>query len=145
MKRYILKSLTTGNEVDVTYNGSGHLVAVSLTGEFDHQQHIKAWNNIPLFEGDMHRMTAQHKGLSVQEVPTDLSFGVFWKAYNYKTGKAECERIWNKLTDGDKLAILLAIPKYDKWLAHKRGIDKKYPSTFINPKNRHWDDDFSIR
>lgn len=142
MTRYILTSTITGNTLDLTYNHIGQLYEVRLDGEFDMEAHTKAFTNMPLTLEKY--KSINWKNTTIQEVPTDLSFDKFWNTYKEKRGKVEAEKHWEKLSDAERMAVLVSIPKYDKWLLTKPGREKKDPATYINPKKRNWEDDFTI-
>lgn len=74
-------------------------------------------------------------------IEADLSFDNFMDSYNYRVGKKEAERFWDKLSKADKLIALDNIDPYDYFVKIK-GIDKMYPASYLNPKNRKFDEDY---
>lgn len=139
MPRYIITSTTTGNEVDVTYDDCGQLVAVTMTGQRDRDQHIKAWNILPLFHDDMVRMVNQYKTLTIREVPPSLDFDTFWKAYDHKFDRKRAEAIWKRMMDSDRLTAINAIKDYDRYLG-RTGIAKAYAKTWL--ANESYNNDY---
>lgn len=67
----------------------------------------------------------------------DLSFDVFYNAYNHKVKKLLSEKAWERLSKKDRMNALQGIKPYDNYLARK-GIAKAHPSTYIN--QRYWED-----
>lgn len=139
MPRYIITSATTGNEVDVTYNDLGQLTAVQMSGDRDKEQHVKAWNILPLFHHDMVHMVQQYKTLTIREVPTDLSFKTFYNLYGRKTDPDLAEKAWAKLSDSDRMAALAGIKNHDLYL-QQHGTAKPYPVRYITKRIWEWED-----
>lgn len=71
----------------------------------------------------------------------DLSFSTFWEAYGNSAGKLQAERFWNKLSKADKIRALDNLPAYKRYVTFK-GIDMMYAATYLNPRNRRFDDDY---
>ncbi len=130
MPRYILTSANTGNEVDVTYDANGLLMAVKLIGTYSSEQMEKAWNHLPLYHRDMLTMLGTHRGITCREVVEDLSFDAFWKAYDHKFDRKRAEAIWKRMSDGQRMAAITAIADYDKYLG-RTGIAKAYAKTWL--------------
>lgn len=79
----------------------------------------------------------------IEPVPTDLSFNAFWEQYGNKQNKDRAYKFWTALPDEDRIAALRAIRRYNLYLQHKPGIEKKYPDTWL--KNRCWTDEYKIK
>jgi hypothetical protein len=67
----------------------------------------------------------------------NISFDLFWNAYDKKTGRPKSEKKWNALNDTERTAIMEYIPKYVKSQPEK--MYRKNPETFFN--NRGWEDE----
>lgn len=77
---------------------------------------------------------------SEEEVEKEIgiSFENFWNAYDKKIGsKPKLEKKWNKLTDSEREAIMIYIPKYIQSQPDKKY--RKNPETFLN--NKSWNDE----
>ncbi|WP_281683403.1 hypothetical protein [Zunongwangia profunda] len=71
--------------------------------------------------------------LEIKKTDLDLSFDAFWNTYNNKVGKKKmAESSWNNLSKANKIKALMAIPRYNNNLRLNPGIQKAYPTTFIN-------------
>lgn len=68
-------------------------------------------------------------------------FKVFWDLYDFKMGKTESEKSWNKLKESEKQNCIEALPKWLKWQESNKRF-KPYPSTYINKKR--WLDELPI-
>lgn len=71
--------------------------------------------------------------------PVGQWFEEFWNAYNYKVGKGKALRVAQKLSQKMRDEIMESVYWYDKWLANT-GTSKKHPATYLNPKDKHWQD-----
>jgi hypothetical protein len=75
---------------------------------------------------------------------TNIQFCEFWDLYNFKTGKAESEKKWNKLKDAERTEIVRVLPLYISETLGKGETSsefkpkRKNPCTFIN--QRSWED-----
>lgn len=67
-------------------------------------------------------------------------FDTFWDTYNYKVGKQDAEKAWDKLSEEEKEACVKAIPKYVA--ATPDTQFRKHPTTYLNGK--HWNDEIII-
>jgi hypothetical protein len=71
----------------------------------------------------------------------NIPFEYFWNTYDKKTDRQPCEKIWNKLSDEDRKAIMDYIPRYKISQPHKQY--RKNPQTFLN--NKSWLDEIIQR
>ncbi len=63
----------------------------------------------------------------------DLSFDTFWDLYNYKIGKIEARKQWNKLSERDKIEAIKNIKAYDGYLSRKH-YNKLHPERYIKKR-----------
>ncbi len=81
------------------------------------------------------------KLFTFSEVAEDLSFDSFWNRYAYKVGnKTQAKKLWEKLKDEEKTAVMKSIAKYENFLRNHPGQAKAYPTTFLN--QRRWENEF---
>lgn len=137
MTRYILQSIRTGNEIDVTYDDAGRLVAVELKGDYTEAEHSAVWPLMPITIDKMRELSI--KNVTIREVMPDLSFERFYKDYELLLDKKRAEAVWKRMSDSDKMAAITCIPEYNKYLARK-GTAKAYPKTFLN--NEYYNTDW---
>lgn len=113
-----------------------------LEGELTEQQAIWLFNpaRFPYTE-TMCQGWRCIKNFDVVVGEPDLSFETFWSAYNYKVGKkVSTQKSWERLSKADRLAAIKGIAKYNRFLARKHGLEKAYPSTYIN--QRQWENEY---
>lgn len=69
------------------------------------------------------------------------SFEAFWTMYDKNVGKELSQKVWNSLTQSDKEAIMLSLPRYVGSTPDK--VYRKNPLTYLNGK--HWEDEIVDR
>lgn len=97
-----------------------------ISGKFPWKEtHIKEWAKL-------------YKTITIEVGVPDISFSQFWKMYPYNalSKKKIAQQRWEKLSDSDKIKILLSIPQYIK-LKTKEATSFPYAEVFIN--QRWWD------
>lgn len=120
-------------EVELGYAISGRLLLWHIRAELSTKAYNKLLENIPTDEKYIDYYIK--KGFAVKHLPPDLSFDAFWNAYEYKVGnRTKCKQLWNKLTDGERIAVLESIPKYNRWLKLKVTVDRIYPERYLSQK-----------
>lgn len=70
-------------------------------------------------------------------VKTDFLY--FWDSYDLKKSRSAAERQWHQLSDGDRVAAVLAVEKFKKSLPGWNSLP--YPSTYL--RDRRWLDDLT--
>ena len=68
-------------------------------------------------------------------------FEVFWLMYDKNVGKELSQKVWNSLTQSEKEAIMLSLPRYVESTPDK--VYRKNPLTYLNGK--HWEDEIVDR
>ena len=64
-------------------------------------------------------------------------FESFWLVYDKNVGKELSQKVWNSLTQPEKEAIMLSLPRYVERTPDK--VYRKNPLTYLNGK--HWEDE----
>lgn len=68
-------------------------------------------------------------------------FESFWLVYDKNVGKELSQKVWNSLTQSEKEAIMLTLPRYVESTPDK--VYRKNPLTYLNGK--HWEDEIVDR
>lgn len=71
-------------------------------------------------------------------------FESFWQLYPRKTAKAHAKTMWDRLTQEEKNAALLAIPNHVEWWRMSGTHSQHIPhaGSWLNPKlGRRWEDE----
>lgn len=139
MKDYIIIHKTSDRKITLTYDNTfGTLRKVELSNARWTTEEItivlREVNKLRTEADFLQKMEQKVPDFDYLEMPRDLRFEVFWNACGYKKGKiATTQKLWNALTDAEKIEVLLFIPKFKE----SKLIDKTampYASTFLNQK-----------
>lgn len=128
----------------LTYDDKDRLEAVDISELYDlelHREWIWAW-----FPREMSGLLAQSNNakITINAILEDLSFERFWEEYGYKIGKkSRVQLLWSNLSDKDKSKCLLALPRYNYFLANQKGIARLYPETFLS--QRRFENEFKTK
>lgn len=97
------------------------------------------WKQPPLNLEALGNMQQEFSGMfRLAEVPTDLSFPIFWDAYAHKVGnKKRAEKLWNALDEGERAAALAALPRYASFLITRPTMEKAFAETWLS--QRRWE------
>jgi hypothetical protein len=133
MNKYIIHGQSFSGNVTLEYDCNDRLKLILFECEMNDKQHEQFVRAIPLSEADfLNRAT--RSGVIFSTVPADLSFATFWQKYNYKVGdKARAEKLWNKLSESERVTALKSILHYNKFLQIKK-LDKAYAETWLSQK-----------
>lgn len=139
MNQYIIIHKTSERKITLSYDGTFSMLrSIELSNarwtEEDITIVLREVNRLRNESSFLKKMEEKSPDFEYLRMPTDLRFEVFWNAYGYKKGKIPAtQKAWNALTDGEKIEVLLYIPKFKE----SKKIDKTampYPSTFLNQK-----------
>jgi len=140
-KRYLFEGKTT--KAIVEYEANNLLQGIKFDGG---TLESIGWflNNLPVLEYETGFFKENFfKSVQITELPPDLSFVLFYNLYDYKIGKKERTiKLWQALSEADRVKVLTKIPAYKSYLAHHPNIQKMYPETFLN--QRRWENDFRV-
>ncbi|MEQ3500628.1 hypothetical protein ABMY20_12795 [Tenacibaculum sp. SSH1-16] len=140
---YTVKGRKTSIIWEFKYDLNGLLSNFKIVeGELDDQQ--KKWlfyyTRFPYTENKIKSWDKVYKNFEVVIGEPDLSFDTFWNLYNYKVGKLQAKKAWDKLSKSDQLKAIKQIKAYDGMLYRKK-IQKANPATYLN--QRRFDDEFN--
>jgi hypothetical protein len=134
MRKYLLTSPNFAGEMIFGYDADGQLKYYENNAELSTEHIYLLSTHFPFHVDNLSYLVK--KG-SIKEI-TDLTFDHFWEAYNNKVGnKAAAEKIWVKLSEADRIAVLDHLPKYRFYLQTHQGLMQAYPTTFLN--QRRWE------
>ncbi|GIJ93382.1 hypothetical protein CAPN001_20310 [Capnocytophaga stomatis] len=67
----------------------------------------------------------------IEKIAADLSFDRLWEQYNYKMGKKDALKVFNKLKEADVIKVFLSLKNYEAHLK-RTGQAKAYLATYLN-------------
>lgn len=125
---------------------AGFLIPESEDFTDTHLVWLLNWLRSQVFENQLydnaHDATNMVK-FTVREVEQDLSFENFWNTYGYKVGNIpRTRKLWNALSDDEKIACFVGIRQYKYWLSLNSNTDHMFASTFL--QQRRWENEYKI-
>jgi hypothetical protein len=135
MRTFITKHQESGLKITFQYDAKGVLKILEFDGEWCSTQVEKLIKMIPVeletILVDMKNQKPTSRWI-FNEV-TDISFSAFYKSYPKKVGRKEqTEKMYNKLSDADKMEAILYIADLIKLKSD--GTAFPYPATYLNQK-----------
>jgi len=129
MKKYILTSPRFTGHVTFGYDEADNLIFYHNESE---NEAVVGWlkRNLPVNEAELTLLQKKIEG-SIKEVPADLSFDTFWKAYDMKINRKRSEPMYKKLSDAEKMQAISNIKAYESYL-QRTGIRKAHPENYLN-------------
>lgn len=138
--KYLLTIAECDGEAVIEYSFKGFLRSAEITVGKNMSFNIFEflWTNLPMRRSEIDEWQKNAPaGWQMHEMSEDLSFDRFWKEYGNKVGKKTMtENAWKKLSQADKMAALLFIPKL-RTRKKLDGTQMPYPSTYLNQK--YWE------
>lgn len=138
MKKYQITSDRFPGYVELIYNENRLMSATFANAELDEttaRQFIRsiAWHEEKVADGF---------GGNTKIVASDveITFEMFWKAYDKKINKARCVLLWNKLSKADQAAAYVGVRPYNKYLFENKWRSKADPETYL--RNRYWENEY---
>lgn len=142
MARYLLTSTQFEGEIELQFSADGDLVGYQNRATLTDIQ--KKWiaYSLPMRIEHVRQVLGASQTARLFEIPEDLSFARFWCDYDYKVGnKARAQKLYDELSDADKMLALRRIAIYDDFVKIKK-IGKVYPETYLS--QRRFENDFTI-
>lgn len=77
----------------------------------------------------------------IVEAAFEMTFDMFWTAYDKKINKLRADNLWRKLSKADQVLAYTGIAAYDKFLKESNwGRAKADPETYL--RNRMWENEW---
>jgi len=128
-------------KVLLEYNKTGLLVAFRLDCHIADEGLKWLHKSMPFAEANLMSWKTSIRNIVISEAIEDTSFNGFWERYKYKVGnKKRAEKLWNLLTEKERLSALASIAKYDRFLATRQRMEKAYPETYL--AQRRWENEY---
>lgn len=142
MARYLLTSTQFEGEIELRYSPEGDLICYENRAHLSELQIKWIAHSLPVRVEHVRQLIGESKTARLFEVPEDLSFARFWSDYRYKVGnKARAQKLYDELSDADKMRALRRIAIYDDFVKVKK-IGKVYAETYLS--QRRFDNDFEF-
>lgn len=142
MRKFLIESPRFEGNAEILYNDQGTLMLIDLTNcviDVDVVHHFK--QSVPAEIKRVLDGTGFGPTTTVVEGAFEVTFEMFWKAYNKKINKIRAEKVWNSLSKVDQVRAYYGIKAYDKHLATvEKYRAKADPETYL--RNRYWENEW---
>lgn len=118
MKHYILTSQSFDGQVEFRYSDSGRLSLFKDDSKMSSEQYDWLILHLPSNEDQLTVIKSKIKG-KLEEVPPDLSFETAYNLYGFKRNAFRARKIWEKMTDGDKMNCIRSFKSYLRYIGRK--------------------------
>lgn len=145
MKRYIITSPRFNGQINVLYGIDNKLQLIDfMKCDLTEEQTQYFKDHLPVqFEGEPSKLL-EHFGnskLDVMEEGYRVTFDQFWNRYALKRNRERSEKLWNKMTDADKVNAFAKFPMYERHLVLNAWKTKADPDTYL--RQRYWESDWN--
>ena len=99
------------------------------------KQHRWILEHLPIRAENISGLSAVHN-CKITEVKLEVTFAMFYARYNVKRNKIRAERLWNRMSEADRIRAWYFIQTYQTRL--EPGVQPMYPETYLNAQP--WND-----
>jgi hypothetical protein len=132
--KYIIETPRFGGHIIITYADNGILCAFEQHTDISNTaQLMELMSKVPITERSARHLLTNSK-VKITQVPTDLSFEAFWNKYDHKvSSKKKCEKIWNAMSEADRLLAMIKLTRYNLWQS-QQPTAKPYAETWLHQR-----------
>lgn len=135
MKEYIFTSSLFTGFMRFSYDADGILIRFENSAIVNDKQMVYLKEHFPFVIDELEKIVG--KSGKIIEV-SDISFDAFWKEYDYKKGRANAEKEWKKLSEGDRIRAISRIRAY-RYDCKLHNRDMVYAERYL--KHRRFEDE----
>lgn len=133
-KEYVITSASNNSKVLLKYSENTYLTEFCIS-DCTEEQHRFILEHLPVTTHALEQLRRTYPKMKVTETKPDISFNAFWNEYNYKVGnKPRAEKLYNKLTETEKILAIGSIKEYNRYLSRKPTIERLYPETYLSQR-----------
>lgn|SRR5690348_5686708 len=137
MRRFIITSIKFSGEAEVLYNEKGTLNKIDCTLTNMSSQIVDSFKRaIPASIDILLQGKTFSAGTTIIEADYEITFDMFWKAYNKKINKVRCILLFGKLNKTEQIKAFVGIKEYDRYLKKEIWRSKADPETYL--RNKYW-------
>lgn len=141
MKKYILTSPKFTGTVVFGYSpDTDFLKLYHNESEMSDQQQVWLLQHLPYSLAEVVSLAKKISG-TLEEIPQDISFDVFWELYGRKVNLKRCKPLFDGLSDENKLLAITRIKPYFKYCERTGFRGKADPDKFL--RNQYFETDWT--
>lgn len=138
MKRYLITHPRFNGEVEIIYQ-DGRLVHVSFVSCNMSMEDMNTF--MKRIHADENKLVDGFgKATSIVATDVEITFDMFWKAYQKKINRARCILLWDKMNTMQRAMAYTGIRAYNKYLAKEKWRGKADPETYL--RNKYWENEY---
>lgn len=142
MRKFLLTSKNFIGNAELHYNDNDMLCRIDVTDTNMTVAQIVPFKTavpptIQHLENNGHGLPAH---ITIIEAEYEVTFDMFWMAYNKKINKKRCEPLWNKLGKAQQIKALQGVKSYDKFLEKNDWRSKADPENYL--RNEMWNNEW---
>lgn len=129
--KYVVTSKTFKGALLFEFDADGTITQFANESELEVPQLVYLSKSFPMTVVKLEELLGKSSSMKVELVPPDLSFKAAWDEYGYKLGnKKRAEKLWNDLTESQKIQFFNSLPGYNYYLSVKK-IERLYLETYL--------------
>lgn len=139
MRKFLITSEKFRGTAELVYNKRDCLQVIDVTNtdlSGDLLKHFKA--SVPVHITGLE--SAFSAGTSIVETSFEISFDMFWNAYDQKINRKRCEQLWTRLSMMERIEAWQGIDKYNLFLKRKEWRNRADPEKYL--KEQYWNNDW---
>lgn len=141
MRIFILTSTNYQGEAELHYNQQEVLCRIDVANTNMIPAQVNAFKcHVPLTVSQLESGMGIPTTVTIVEKDYEVSFELFWTAYNNKVNKARCIPVWNKLSKAQQVAAWFGVKKYEAYLQRTNWRNKADPEKYL--KDRYWENEW---
>ncbi len=141
MRKFLITSPHFKGTAEILYREDGILVRIDVgQTEMPGGMVKKFKDTIPVHLNDIEAAFKETKAMIVED-EFEVTFDMFWIAYNKKINRKRCEPIWNKLSKPKQVKAYYGVKNYDKYLKVESWRQKADPENYL--RNEMWENEYN--
>ena len=141
MRKFILTSKNFSGNAELHYNNNDLLCRIDTSDTNMEAVQVHAFKiAVPLTTQHLENGVGIPAHVTVVEAEYEITFEMFWNAYNKKINKKRAEPLWKKLDKTEQIKALHGVKSYDKFLHKESWRTKADPENYL--KNEMWNNEW---
>jgi len=140
MRRFLITHPKFTGSAEVQYNSDGQLFIIDLSSCIIPADVLRPFKNaIPVDVNTMVQGAWAEQAIIIEK-DFDVTFEMFWTAYDKKINRLRAEAAWHKLSKTEQVLAFYGIKKYDAFLKVANWRKKADPENYL--KTKYWENEW---
>ncbi len=125
----------------IVYDDKGVLTSFTVAGTGMNDQQVFIFKKmVPVKVENIEAAFAEHKQITVVEMDFEVTFEMFWLAYDNKVNKKRSLSIWDKMTKSSQVKAWAGVASYKAFLKKKNWRSEADPDTYL--RQEYWENEY---